>query len=203
MDSEDLLRLLIGLLFLGLVLLVSRYRRQSQGDEGFSLEEEGWAIVIPLRLAGLVMWLALPAYLLFPRLMARSTVSLPMEIRWAAFIIAALTVPPFVHWAQQSLGRNVTTTVITRNDHELVTEGPYRYIRHPLYTAGMSYFLAMSVATGSWLLLVAMLMVFLFLLLRLPKEEALLAQRFGEEYLAYQRRTGLFLPKFGGRSGPI
>lgn len=99
MNSEQTLRLFIGLLFVGLVLLVTRYRRQAQGDEKFSLQEEGWALVIPLRLAGLVLWLYVPAYLLFPRLMEWSTVSLPLELRWAALLLAALIVPPFVHWA--------------------------------------------------------------------------------------------------------
>ena len=197
MDLNILLRPLIGGLFLGLVLMVSRYRRRSQGGKKFSLQEEGWAIAIPLRLAGLVMWLYLPAYLLFPRLMAWSTFTLPLTVRWTALLLAALLIPPFVHWAQTSLGHNVTTTVITKDNHQLVTDGPYRYIRHPLYTAGMAYFLAMSLATGSWLLLAGTLGVFVFLLVRIPKEEAMLSQRFGDEYRDYQDRTGLLLPKLG------
>lgn len=197
MDMETLLRICIGLLFVGLMLLVSRYRRQAQSGQQFTLEEEGWAIAIPMRLAGLVVWLYLPAYLLFPRLMAWSTVPLPLALRWGALVVAALFVPPFVHWAQQSLGRNVTTTVITRKDHELVTEGPYRYIRHPLYTAGVIYFVMMALAAASWLLMGAVVLMFIFLWLRIPKEEAMLAQRFGEEYLDYQNQTGMFFPKLG------
>lgn len=195
MDMETLLRICIGLLFVGLMLLVSRYRRQAQSGQQFTLEEEGWAIAIPMRLAGLVVWLYLPAYLLFPRLMAWSTVPLPLALRWGALVVAALFVPPFVHWAQQSLGRNVTTTVIIRKDHELVTEGPYRYIRHPLYTAGVIYFVMMALAAASWLLMGAVVLMFIFLWLRIPKEEAMLAQRFGEEYLDYQNQTGMFFPK--------
>jgi protein-S-isoprenylcysteine O-methyltransferase Ste14 len=190
-------RALIGLVFTGLVLLVSRYRRQAQAGESYELDQEGWTIVVPLRLVGLALWLYLPLYVLFPRLMAWSTVPLPNPLRWAGLAVAGLLVPPFVHWAQSNLGDNVTTTVITKEGHQLVTEGPYRCIRHPLYTSGFIFFLAMSLAMGSWLLLLAISIVAISLLKRTPKEEAQLIERFGDQYREYIKRTGRFIPRFG------
>lgn len=192
-----ILRILIGLQFAGVVWLVNRYRRRAQAGESYGLEGEGWQVAVPLRAAGLVLWLYLPFYVLFPGVMSWSTVALPGGLHWGALATAVLLVPPFVHWAQRSLGRNVTTTVVTKEGHELVTEGPYRYIRHPLYTAGVFYFLAMSLATGSWLLFLATLLVFVMLLIRTPMEEEQLIQRFGDDYREYMRRTGRFLPRFG------
>lgn len=200
MTSELTFRVLIGLLFAGLVLLVTRYRRRAQAGESYSLEQEGWAIAVPLRLAGLALWLYLPLYVLFPRQMAWSTSPMPAGLRWAGLAVAGLLVPPFVHWAQQSLGQNVTTTVITKEDHQLVTQGPYRYIRHPLYSAGFVFFLAMSLATGSWLLPMAIVIGAVMLLLRTPKEEAALIERFGEQYQQYMERTGCFFPRLGSRA---
>lgn len=77
--------------------------------------------------------------------------------------------------------------------------GLYHYIRHPLYTAGLGYFLAMALAAASWLLMVAVGLVIIFLQLRIPKGEAKLAQRFGDDCQVYQRRTGLFLPRLTGQ----
>lgn len=203
MSSELGLRIGIGLVFIGVVAMVTRYRRRAQGGEKFSLKKEGWRIAVPLRLAGVALWLYLPVLVLSPSMMAWSTVPVPTTLRWAGLAVAAFLVPPFIHWAQRSLGDNVTTTVITRKDHKLVTHGPYRYIRHPLYTGGMVFFLAMSVAAGSWFLLLVMSVVFPVLLARIPKEEEELRRRFGETYVAYVQRTGRFLPRLLRAATPV
>lgn len=200
MSPDQILRIMIGLLFIGLVVQVTSYRRRAQAGESYNLAREGWAVAIPLRIAGLALWLYLPLYVFLPRQMVWSTLPLPALLRWLAFAVAALLVPPFVHWAQSSLSRNVTTTVITKEHHQLVMEGPYRYLRHPLYTAGLIYFLAMSLATGSWFLLLSILIVGAVLLMRTPQEEAELIERFGDQYRQYMKRTGRFFPRFGSRS---
>jgi protein-S-isoprenylcysteine O-methyltransferase Ste14 len=200
MPMDMILRVAIGLVFVAVVWMVSRYRQGAQAGETYNLDQEGWAVAVPLRLAGLALWLYLPFYVLFPRLIAWSTLPVPAGLRWAALAVAALGVPPFVYWAQQSLGKNVTTTVITKKNHQLVTGGPYRYIRHPLYTAGLAFFVAMSVAAGSWFLLLAILTTFALLLVRTPKEEAKLLERFGDDYREYMKRTGRYIPRLWNRS---
>ncbi len=201
MTSDLGLRIGIGLVFAGLVWMVARYRQKAQSGEKFSLDKEGRLIALPLRLGGVALWLYLPAYVLLPDWMAWSTVPVAPALRWSGLAIAALLVPPFVHWAQRSLGRNVTPTVITRKNHELITHGPYRYIRHPLYTAAMVFFLSMSVAAGSWLLPLVMLIVFPVLMARIPKEEAELQAQFGDQYRLYKEKTGRFVPRLAGQAG--
>lgn len=202
MSAEFGIRIGIGLVFAGLVWMVTRYRRRAQGGETFSLEKEGWRIAVPLRLGGVSLWLYLPAYVLAPGWMAWSTYDLPMAVRWFGLAIAALVVPPFVAWAQRSLGDNVSPTVVTRHNHQLVTHGPYRHIRHPLYAAGAVFFLAMSLAAGSWFLPLVLLVVLPVLLARIPLEEAELLRRFGEAYRIYGLRTGRFFPRLGAASRP-
>lgn len=201
MTSELDLRVAIGIVFAGVMWMVTRYRRRAQGGEKFNLEKEGWRIAVPLRAAGVALWLYLPIYVFLPQWMAWSTLDVAMAVRWGGLAVAAILVPPFVHWAQRSLGNNVSPTVITREHHQLVTHGPYDYIRHPLYTAGMVFFLTMSVAAGSWFLPLVMLLVFPVLMIRIPKEEAELEDRFGDAYRRYKERTGRFLPRIGGYSG--
>jgi protein-S-isoprenylcysteine O-methyltransferase Ste14 len=65
--------------------------------------------------------------------------------------------------------------------HQLNTHGPYLYIRHPAYTAGMIFFVSMARATGSWLLLMVMALAFPLLLARTPLEETELLGHFGDD----------------------
>jgi protein-S-isoprenylcysteine O-methyltransferase Ste14 len=104
------------------------------------------------------------------------------------------------YWVFQTLGKNITPTVETREKHELVTGGPYRWVRHPLYTDGSSFFVSLSLVAASWFMGLASVVVLAMLLTRLPKEEEKLIERFGDEYRAYMRRTGRLLPRIKGSS---
>ena len=89
----------------------------------------------------------------------------------------------------------MTATSATRTDHELVTAGPYRWIRHPLYTAGFGFWTGIVLLTGSWLLAVLFVPVVLGLRRRTVLEEARLVEEFGDDYRAYAARTGRYLPR--------
>ncbi len=92
------------------------------------------------------------------------------------------------------LGRNWSATVQLKQSHELITHGPYRSVRHPIYTGFLLLFLGNAVMVGDWrgLLAVAIVMASFWRKLRL--EETWLAERFGEPYRAYQARTKALVP---------
>jgi protein-S-isoprenylcysteine O-methyltransferase Ste14 len=94
-----------------------------------------------------------------------------------------------------SLGRLWSGDLETKADHVLVDTGPYQWVRHPLYS---SYFLlafGLFALSGNWLIGFSLLVYFLTVAIRTPLEEAMLVNRLGERYVAYQRRTGRFLPR--------
>ena len=97
----------------------------------------------------------------------------------------------------RSLGRNLTDTVVTRQQHTLVVDDPYRWIRHPLYDSAALLMLAMSLIAANWFLVVIGLVVFCLLVVRTRTEEANLMARFGSSYRTYIERTGRFLPRIG------
>jgi protein-S-isoprenylcysteine O-methyltransferase Ste14 len=97
----------------------------------------------------------------------------------------------------QAIGNNISPTEATRANHQLITSGPYRWIRHPLYTFGTIFVLALAVLTTLWWLALVFLPALLMLLWRVRYEEANLIARFGDEYRVYMQRTGRFLPKWG------
>ena len=102
---------------------------------------------------------------------------------------------PLLYWVLISIGKNITPTVATRKDHQLVTGGAYRWVRHPLYSVGTLFFLALNLLVANWFISLASLVGLTMLLVRLPKEEASLIERFGDEYRAYTKRTGRLLPR--------
>ncbi|RIL12128.1 isoprenylcysteine carboxylmethyltransferase family protein, partial [bacterium] len=86
---------------------------------------------------------------------------------------------------------------VTRRHHTLVTTGPYRWVRHPLYSVGVLFMLGLSTLLGSWLIPVLAIPAMAGLMLRTPAEEAGLVARFGDGYRAYMARTGRYLPRWG------
>jgi len=96
-------------------------------------------------------------------------------------------------WARQSLGRNWSQTVSAKEGHELVTSGPYRVVRHPMYAGGLLACLGSAVACGgTWIVLLFVLgSLFLW---RVAAEDRLMARQFPHEYPAYRRRTKRLVP---------
>ena len=95
-----------------------------------------------------------------------------------------------------ALGRNFSPVLDLRSEHTLIEAGPYRFVRHPMYTSGFLLFgglglVALNPALGGPPLLALGLLV----LLRLPDEEAMMAERFGDAWRAYAGRTGRLLPR--------
>jgi protein-S-isoprenylcysteine O-methyltransferase Ste14 len=187
------------ILFLITVAVSITFRIQAaRAGDKVSRREEGLSIMVVLRLFGFSAWLGLIAYMLNPAWMAWSAAPLPGWLRWAgaAMVMAAI---PLLYWMFRSLGMNVTDTVAIRRQHSLVTHGPYRWIRHPLYTFGSLAFAGFSLLTANWFIGLAGLLALAVLMVRTPIEEAKLIERFGDEYRAYMRRTGRFLPRWLGQ----
>ena len=151
-------------------------------------------MLVTLRLVGIAGWLGLGAFLINPAWMDWAAWPLPVWLRWMGlgFLIAA---GGLLTWTFRSLGQNLTDTVVTRKEHTLVTAGPYRWIRHPLYTSAGLLIPATTLVTANWFFLVAGLLVILLLVIRTRKEEENLIARFGDDYRAYMQRTGRFLPR--------
>ena len=97
-------------------------------------------------------------------------------------------------WTFRSLGSNLTDTVVTRREHSLVTHGPYRWVRHPLYDSAALLIVASFLVTSNWFLLLTGGLVLVLLVVRTRTEEEKLLARFGDPYRRYRERTGRFLP---------
>lgn len=169
--------------------------RARRGGETIPRRREGPAFLSLRALLALVLFGSVLAHAVGPGQMAWASFDVPEAVRWSGLVVGVLAIAG-VHWVLGTLGRNVSETVLTKERHELVTGGPYRWIRHPLYTTGLVLFLALGLMAGSWLVLCAAVLAYLPLrLLVIPREEQALLARFGERYRAYMRDTGRLLPR--------
>ncbi len=93
------------------------------------------------------------------------------------------------------LGRNWFPSLTVREGHTLVTGGVYNLVRHPMYAAHGLWALAQALMLHNWLVGPAFLVVFIpFYLVRVPREERMMIEQFGDEYREYMRRTGRMIP---------
>ncbi len=194
MSDETLFRVVFAVLFLLLFGVVGTFRKKAQAGREIDYGKEGSALFLALRLGGLAIWGYCFLYIVFPAALRWSFIELPAPVRWAGAGMVVMLIP-FVVAAQRALGRNVSPTVIIHEDHELVTTGPYRWIRNPLYTAGGLLFASLGLLSASWFLLAGAALALVLVRLRLPREEAELEARFGPQYREYAARTGRFLPR--------
>jgi protein-S-isoprenylcysteine O-methyltransferase Ste14 len=121
-------------------------------------------------------------------------IDVPEPLRWLGLALVVLGVA-FSLWAIATLGRHYDLELEIHRDHELVRNGPYRLVRHPVYTGLGLHFAGACFATGNLLLIAGTLLVtYPALYLRAKAEERLLRERFGPAYDEYARQVGMLVP---------
>ena len=95
--------------------------------------------------------------------------------------------------ARQHLGRNWSQTVSAKEGHELVTSGPYRYVRHPMYAGGLIAAIGSAIVCGGAFVFLLVLLGAIFLW-RVGAEDKLMEQQFPNEYPDYKKRTKALIP---------
>jgi len=197
MSDDQIFRAVLIVVFL-VVLPVGIYHRvKSEATrEPLDRRREGLFMLATLRPVGALFWLALIAWMIDPGWMRWSAMSLPVWFRWAGVAVIVVACGLLV-WTFRSLGTNLTDTVVTRQNHTLVSDGPYRWIRHPFYASGALIMLAIVIITANWFFLATGVLVFALLVIRTRTEEEHLVARFGESYRTYMKRTGRFVPRIG------
>ncbi len=116
----------------------------------------------------------------------------PPALGWVAAALTLLGVL-FAIWARIHLGRNWSAAPAVKEKHELVTSGPYRFVRHPIYTGALLAVLGAAV-TGSLFAIGILILISIMFLRRISKEEAIMLALFPNDYPAYQARTKRLIP---------
>jgi protein-S-isoprenylcysteine O-methyltransferase Ste14 len=144
------------------------------------------------QLNGLV-WIPLLLYI-FSTWLDFAHFPLPLWPRWIGSIIL-LFGNAYFWWAHQTLGKNWSGILEIRQGHTLITNGPYRLVRHPMYTAILLVGIGVSLLSANWLVAISYLGIFSgIILVRVPSEEGMMIEQFGDTYRSYMRRTGRLFP---------
>jgi len=114
-------------------------------------------------------------------------------VAWMAGILCIAGLA-FCVWARATLGRNWSGTITLKEGHELIERGPYRLVRHPIYTGLLAMFLATAIVFGHLGGFVAVVLAFVSFWIKLTEEEKLMRQQFREQYRSYEQRVKRLVP---------
>jgi protein-S-isoprenylcysteine O-methyltransferase Ste14 len=192
--DDDIFRRLLMAGALMLLPMMLYFRIKSRTREPLDRRQEGLFILFTLRPIGLATIAAFITYLVSPSSMAWAAAPFPIWLRWAG-IATGVAGGILILWTMSTLGPNLTDTVVTRRNHTLVTNGPYRWVRHPFYGSITLWFVACGLAAANWFLIAGGAAAIALLVLRTSAEEERLVARFGDSYRAYMDRTGRFVPR--------
>jgi protein-S-isoprenylcysteine O-methyltransferase Ste14 len=159
-----------------------------------AVEREGRGSFAVRVILGFILFGWLILYAFNPSWMDVLSVPFPGWLRWAGFGLGLISIL-FWTWTQVALGKEWSPQLQLRKEHHIVTTGPYSRIRHPLYTAMFGYGIGIALVTANWFFIFFAVAMIAGLFARVPKEEQMMIENFGEEYQAYMQRTGRFFPK--------
>lgn len=157
------------------------------------LRHEGWvsgaAHLAPLAVAApLVAWPWPPGGVLGGRFVPAAD-----ALFWASALMVALGLG-FTIWARVALAGNWSACVTIKEGHDLIRRGPYRWVRHPIYTGLLVAFAGSALARGEWRGVVATAIAFAALWRKLRVEERWMGETFGPAYDAYRAEVAALIP---------
>lgn len=195
LDPETVSRVAIGLIFVSVVAigLPFRIRADRAGGRVSTRGDPKWFWILMLLVAPTTL-LACLCFLFLPRGMDFATLHALGWLRLLGLPFAVAGVGLF-WWMFRHLGLNVTATSVPRANATLVTSGPYRLVRHPMYSAALILTFAAALLAANVIILVGGMLMFTLLAARSRIEEQRLVEKFGDAYRDYQKSTGRFLPR--------
>ena len=198
--NENIFRILAALILLTGMGISSYFRIKAdkQTGEKISRKVDGSVMMNIIKFGGLLLWLSPFVYLINPQWMAWSKLGLPEWVRFLGIGVAIVN-DVLLYWLFSSIGSGISPTSATRKEHKLSTSGPYRWVRHPLYTVGAILFISFGMMADNWFIAALGILAFIAMAKRTPQEEANLIEKFGDEYREYMKHTGRFFPKVGSR----
>lgn len=174
-----------------------RYKKRYKKNE--VIEDRSRPVDVALDMLAFLGWQALPLVYVFSSWLDFADYHLPAWTGWPGALLLAAAI--LLYWrAYAELGKHWSPKIEILNEQELVTSGVYHRIRHPVYAAMWLWALANPLLLHNWVAGLALIVLFTPLyLLRVPQEEAMMLEQFGDQYRAYMARTGRLFPRLGAR----
>jgi protein-S-isoprenylcysteine O-methyltransferase Ste14 len=200
MATETIARILFLVLVGGVIAMriyfVTRVRQAGERvmPDREAVQREGRVIFAARVVLFFLLIAFLVLYIINISWTAVFSVPFPGWLRWFGFVLGLASLV-FWMWAQSALGKEWSPQLQLREKHRLVTSGPYSHLRHPIYTAMFGFAIGLALLTANWVFIALAVFVIWGLIARVPKEEQMMLEEFGEEYKAYIRKTWRFFPR--------
>jgi protein-S-isoprenylcysteine O-methyltransferase Ste14 len=196
METETIFRILLPILIVAFAAHRGYYVKTHSKPEAATLKKREEGIISKIAGSlGILGFISMIAYVINPNWLAFADLALPVWLRWAGIGIAILGFA-LLQWAQMTLASSWSDTPRMMKEQTLITSGPYRSIRHPIYTAFLLILGSTLFISSNWLIgLCWGGMTILETVLRIGFEEALMVEYFGDQYREYMKKTGRLLPK--------
>jgi len=201
MTDDVVFRILFVCAFVAFWLIRGYYVRKtrdpnaprSRKERREAMRKEGWTgralvVLTPVKVIFVIL------YLLDPIWMSWANLEFLDAFRWIGFVLTVLSIP-LVAWVHRTIGRHFSYALETKKDQSIVSVGPYSRIRHPLYSAHTLFNLGMILVTANIPLIMFGVFGVPLTYSRMKSEEAMMMNRFGDEYVNYMMRTGRIFPK--------
>ncbi len=186
------------LVLLSLIRVFFAIRVRSAGErimpDRAAVEREGRGMFASRVLAFFFLISLLVIYALNPPWVRPLHFPLPGWMRWGGFGLGLASLA-LLTWTQAELGKQWSAQLQLREEHVLVTSGPYSHVRHPMYTAVFGLGAALALVSANWAFVLITLAAVAGLSARVPREEQMMIEQFGGHYLEYMKKTGRFLPR--------
>jgi protein-S-isoprenylcysteine O-methyltransferase Ste14 len=204
MAAEWMFKVSFLALFVGAVAIRVRYQRLAGTyDKGVAahteshLAHEARPLLIIRPLLGIPWYAVVLCWFFAPQWVRWSFIAMPGWLRMSGLLLGALGL--LLLWrSHAALGKNFRPTLEISPEQELVTSGPYAFVRHPLYASFLMMLASTGLLSANWFIgVVGVLLIASITIVRIPAEEARLEGRFGDRYREYRRRTPALLPLRG------
>jgi len=179
-------------------------KQRSIGQSSWSVDEDAvkregrWSLL--LRPIAFLFMLALIAlYLIEPLGSEWLHILLPWQFRLIGVLLSFGGILLLV-LTHRALGIHWSTTLQFKEGHSLITTGPYSLIRHPMYTSLSIIFIGLAIVASFWPLWILILLMTIFFFRIVKREEDMMIDEFGDEYVSYIERTGRYFPKLRRRN---
>ena len=183
--------------FLAFTAIRAYYYRKATRQMGNVAYKEGRRLQVLRALFGIPTIIALLTYIVQPNALAWAKLALPEWTQWVGVALGLASLP-LIWWVQWALDVNFSVVLHVRDEHTLVTHGPYRWVRHPMYTVLYVWIVSLFLLSQNAVIGAGFLVpLTVILITRLKNEEAAMIEKFGEEYRQYMAQTGRFLPRLG------
>lgn len=208
MFLEIFFKITFFIIFFSFAYVMTAYTRKAKArkeDKATRIRmhnESEVPLLLKLRtIFGVPFYLGVLVWTFFPSFIKWASIPFPIWVRWAGLILGllALLLNAWSHKTLgQKLGEDFDPALRLLKVPALVTEGPYARMRHPIYLAFLLMQIAVLLLTANWFIgFCGLAIIISVIAIRVPEEEKLLIEQFGEQYRNYMKNSGSLFPKLG------